>query len=395
MQKQLQENQGLSNALLWLITITTGLSVANLYYVQPLLGMIRTEFGVSEVLVNNIAIVGQVGYALGLFFIIPLGDLLRRRTIILTNFGIVTLSLLLIGLSPSIYGVIAASFITGLCSVTPQLFLPLVSQFSTPQTKSRNVGIVVSGLLTGILASRALSGFVGEVISWRAMYYIASGLMGSCFILLYRFFPPVAANFTGKYSKLMRSLITLIKEEPQLRYGAVKSGLAFGSFLTLWAMLAFKMELPPFYAGGTVVGLLSLCGVAGALSASFLGAYVDRIGLFRINLIGGLSMLFAWTILYFMGNSYVGIVLGIIILDIGMQCIQLGNQTSIFKLRPKAVNRVNTIFMTTYFIGGATGTTLAGLTWNWMQWEGVVISGSTLIALSFLINLYQKSSKGF
>lgn len=386
---QLKENQGISSGLLWLITLTTAFSVANLYYSQPLLGMIQKELGISAVLTNTISIVSQAGYALGLFFIVPLGDMLKRRNIILSNFGIITLSLLIIGIAPNIHTLLIASFITGLCSVTPQLFLPLVSQYSTPATKGKHVGIVVSGLLTGILSSRVISGFVGELFGWRSMYFIAACIMALCFIMLYAFFPTILPSFKGKYKDLMKSLVTIIKEEPKLRFAAVKSGLAFGSFLSLWAMLAFKMAQAPFNAGGTVVGLLGLCGVSGALAASFLGRYVDKIGLYRINFMGSCLMLLAWFGLYFLQNYYAGIILGIIVLDIGMQCIQLGNQTSIFTLRPQAVNRVNTIFMTTYFIGGATGTTLTGIAWGYLEWKGVVLTGSTLIFISFLINTFQ------
>lgn len=389
MLKQLKENEGISTSLLWIITLTTGLSVANLYYCQPLLSMIQKELEISEVLTNTIAIVSQIGYALGLFFIVPLGDMLKRRTIILTNFTIISLSLLAIGLAPNIYTIWIASFITGLCSVTPQLFLPLVSQFSTPKTKGKNVGIVVSGLLTGILSSRVFSGFIGEYLGWRSMYYIAASIMALCFVILYQAFPIVLPNFKGKYKDLMKSVVTIAKEEPKLRFAAIKSGLAFGSFLSLWAMLAFKMAQAPFYAGGTVVGLLGLCGIAGALAASFLGRYVQCIGIYRINWIGAICMITAWVILFLLQNYYIGIILGIIILDIGMQCIQLGNQTSMLTLRPSAANRVNTIFMTTYFIGGATGTTLTGFAWGLMQWNGVVLTGLSLIIISLIINTYQ------
>ena len=389
MSSTLQNDKGISSHLLWIITLTTGLSIANLYYCQPLLGLIQHEFNISELLTNTISIVSQAGYALGLLFIIPLGDMLKRRNIILANFGLLVFSLLVIAFSPNIYVLLVASFITGVCAVTPQLFLPLVSQFSTPETKNTNVGIVVSGLLTGILASRVVSGFIGELYGWRTMYIIAALIMVACFLVLYSQFPFVLPNFTGKYSKLMKSVLAIAREEPKLRFAATKSGLAFGSFLSLWAMLAFKMAEPPFYAGGTVVGLLGLCGASGAVAASIIGKYVSRIGLYRINFMGTLLIFAAWVNLYVFQNFYTGIILGIIVLDVGMQCIQLGNQTVVLTLRPSAVNRVNTVFMTTYFVGGALGTTLTGFAWSLWCWEGVVLVGLILITFSFVINLYQ------
>ena len=391
--QELRVNQGIPSHLLWLIILTTGFSIANLYYCQPLLGMIRLEMNVSEVQVNAISIVSQLGYALGLLFIVPLGDMIKRKPIILANFGIITLALLVIGSAHNIYIILIASLVTGLCSVTPQLFLPMVSQYSLAQDRGRNVGLVLSGLLTGILASRVISGFVGELWGWRSMYYLAAIIMAISFIILYHYFPTILPTFKGSYKNLMKSLVKIAKEEPSLRFASIKSGLAFGSFLSLWAMLAFKMALPPFYAGGTIVGLLGLCGVAGALTASTIGKYVDRIGIYRINFIGGFLILFGWGLLYFLQYHYFGIISGIIILDIGMQCIQLGNQTNMLSLRPEAVNRVNTIFMTTYFIGGTLGTTLSGFAWAYLQWTGIALIGATLVSASLLLNLYQWYNK--
>lgn len=384
----LKDNTGISNKLLLIITFSTAFSIANIYYCQPLLEMIHQEFGISEMMANTITMSAQIGYALGLLLIIPLGDMLSRRRIILTNFSIITVSLMTIAFSANIYTILLASFTTGLCAVTPQIFIPLVSQYSTPELKGRNIGLVVSALLIGILASRVISGFVGELYGWRTMYYGAAFIMCLFLILIYFNFPRTTPNFKGKYKELMLSLLTLAKEEPKLLLAASKAGLAFGSFLALWAMLAFKMALPPFYAGGTTVGLLGLCGVAGAVSASFLGKHVKKIGLFRINYIGTTTIMLGWLMLYFLDNNYIGIVLGIIILDIGMQCIQLGNQTSIFELRPKAINRLNTIFMTCFFIGGASGTFLAGYAWEKHQWIGVTTVGLVLVGLSFIVNSY-------
>ncbi len=388
MRIELKDNKGIPKTLLLLITFSTAFSVANIYYSQPLLEMIKLEFNISEVLVNGITMSAQIGYALGLFFIIPLGDMFNRRKIILINFSIITVSLLVIALSNNIYIILFASLIMGFSSVTPQIFIPLVSQYSTPENKGKNIGIVVSGLLIGILSSRVISGLIGSLLGWRSMFYLAAIIMLLFCTLIYYHFPSTTINFRGKYKELMNSLLSIIKEEPKLMLAATKSGLAFGSFLALWAMLAFKMAQAPFYAGGSTVGLLGLCGIVGALSASWLGKYVKQIGLFRINFIGVLLMITAWIIMYKYQDTYLGIILGIILLDIGMQCIQLGNQTSIFILRPKALNRMNTIFMTCYFIGGALGTFLAGLAWSKAEWTGVVMIGLMLTSLSLLINLF-------
>ena len=241
MKQTLKENGGLPASILWTLAIVAGISVANLYYNQPLLNMIRHDLGVSEFKTNLIAMVTQIGYALGLLFIIPLGDLYQRKKIIVTNFAILIVSLLTIALAPNIHIILIASFLTGICSVIPQIFVPIASQFSKPENKGRNVGIVISGLLTGILASRVISGFIGEVFGWREMYHIAAALMLICGIVVMKVLPDIRPTFKGKYSDLMKSLFLLLKEYPLLRIYSIRAALAFGSFLAMWSCLAFKM----------------------------------------------------------------------------------------------------------------------------------------------------------
>ena len=238
----------------------------------------------------------------------------------------------------------------------PQIFVPIASQFSRPENKGRNVGIVISGLLTGILASRVVSGFVGEVLGWREMYFIAAGMMLLCAIAVLKILPDIQPTFRGKYGDLMKSLFSLIKDYPSLRIYSIRAGIAFGSFLAMWSCLAFKMGQAPFYADSDVIGILGLCGIAGASTASLVGKYVKKVGIRNFNFIGCGLILLAWASLYFCGNTYAGIIAGVLLIDIGMQCIQLSNQTSIFDICPSASNRVNTIFMTTYFTGGSLGT---------------------------------------
>ena len=215
----------------------------------------------------------QIGYALGLLFIVPLGDLYRRKNIILTNFFLLIFSLLAIAMAPNIYIIWAASLITGICSMIPQIFVPIASQFSRPENKGRNVGVVISGLLTGMLG-------------WREMYFIAAGMMLLCAIVVLKVLPDIQPTFQGKYSGLMKSLFSLVREYPSLRIYSIRAGLAFGSFLAMWSCLAFKMGEAPFHASSDVIGILGLCGIAGALTASFVGKYVKKVGIRNFNFIG-------------------------------------------------------------------------------------------------------------
>lgn len=390
MKHVLKENNGLPAHILWTLAIVAGISVANLYYNQPLLNVMRQELGVTEFKANLVAMITQIGYALGLLFIVPLGDLYRRKNIILINFTLLIFSLLAIAAAPNIYIIWAASLVTGVCSMIPQIFVPIASQFSRPENKGRNVGIVISGLLTGILASRVVSGLVGELLGWREMYMIAAGLMLVCALVILKVLPEIQPIFRGRYATLMYSLLSLVKDYPALRVYSVRSGLAFGSFLAMWSCLAFRMAQAPFYADSNIIGVLGLCGIVGALTASFVGRYVKKVGVRNFNFAGCALILLSWALLYFCGNGYAGIIAGVILIDIGMQCIQLSNQTSIFEICPSASNRVNTIFMTTYFIGGSLGTFLAGSCWQAWQWAGVAAIGAALTMVSLAITIFSK-----
>lgn len=383
----LKENGGIPTSLLWILAISAGVSVANLYYNQPLLGMIQTELDVSESQANLIAMTSQIGYALGLLFIIPMGDLFQRRRIVTTSFSLLVVSLLIIAVAPTLPLILIASFITGTCAVMPQIFIPIAATYSQPSRKGQNVGIVLSGLLTGILASRVISGIVGEYWGWRTMYYIAATLMFIATIIIHHVLPDMCPTFTGKYTDLLKSLFSLVRQYPSLRIRATRSGLAFGSFLALWSCLAFKMQQAPFHAGSNIVGLLGICGIAGALIASTLGRYIKRFGVERFTLTGCLLLFAAWHLFYWHGDTYIGLIAGIILIDIGMQCIQLSNQTSVMELCPSASNRINTIFMTTYFIGGSLGTFLAGLVWETWQWNGIILVGTILTSGTLLLTI--------
>ena len=374
----LREDAGFSRSLLLTLAVIAGVSVANLYYNQPLLEMFRTELRTSTLEANHIALFTQGGYALGLFFIIPLADLVSRRRIVLVNFSVLVLSLLAIAAARNIVTIQFFSFLTGLCSVMPHIFIPFAAQYSRPADKSRNVGIILSGLLSGILASRVVSGAVGEVLGWREMYCIAAGLMVLSALVILRVLPDTPRNFTGGYGALMRSLATLFRRYAALRLHALRAALAFGSFMCFWASLAFKMAEAPFHAGSDVVGLRGRCGFAGAVPASRVGVYIPRFSVRRLSAAGSLLQLVAWGLFGAGAGSYAAIIAGIVLIDIGMQAIQLCNQTPLFGLEPQASNRINTLFMSIYFIGGAFATLPSGLTWSRWGWPGVVAARAPL-----------------
>lgn len=387
--KCLKPNEGIPSSLVALLAVMAGVSVANLYYCQPLLNLIREDIGLTEFQVNLMPVFTQIGYALGLLFIIPMGDLYNRRSTILICLGVLFFSLLTIAFSNSVTMLIA-SFITGVFSVAPQIFIPFVSQFSRKEEKERKVGLVLSGLLVGILGSRVASGYVGDIWGWRTMYGIAAGLIAISAVIVMKTFPYVEPTFNGRFIKLMSSIFRLVKENPKAVTYSVRSGLIFGSLLGMWACMAFRMKEAPFFQGSDMVGLLGLCGIAGALTASNAGKYITRYGVEKVNACGVSLVLLALIIMGLFQNYYVGIIAGVIIIDIGMQCVQLSNQSATMKLCPQASSRMNTIYMVTYFIGGSFGTFLAGTMWVKFGWYGTVFAGLSMVIASILFTLLRR-----
>lgn len=383
----MKPNEGIPSWLVLLLAVIAGVSVANLYYCQPLLNLIREDMGLTEFQVNLMPVFTQVGYALGLLFIIPMGDLYNRRTTIFSCFCSLIVSLLCIALTRNVWILLAASLVTGFCSVAPQVFMPFVSLYSKPDEKARKAGVILSGLLCGILGSRVVSGYLGSVVEWRMIYYAAAAAICLSAIVILRVFPHVEPTYRGKFRTLMTSILTLVHEHPRSMVYSVRSGLTFGSMLGMWACLAFRMKEAPFFQGSDVVGLLGLCGIAGALTASNVGRYIPRFGVEGINRFGVFCVMAAWGIMGVFHNTYAGIIAGVIIIDIGMQCVQLSNQTANMQLCPEASSRMNTIYMTTYFIGGSLGTFLAGTLWTQFGWMGTVGAGLGMVLMAMLFSM--------
>lgn len=382
---QLEPNKGIPRHIILLMAAVAGLTVANLYYNQPLLEMIRSDLHTTSSLANLIAVITQVGYALGLLFIVPMGDLFSRKRIIVVCMVTAALMTATIGLSDNIYLIWGASLLMGICSIVPQLFIPIAGQFSKPENKARNMGYVLSGLLIGILAARVVSGMVGEWLGWRTMYYIAGAVMMMCLCLTLWLMPQMQQNFSGTYAGLMRSVAGIFANHPGIRLNAIRAAFGFGSMLAFWACLAFHLADEPFRSGSDAVGYLGICGVAGALVASGTGKYIPRYGVKRFSIAGASIQIAAWLTAWLFGDTYLGLILTVILVDIGLQCLQLSNQSACIQAVPEASNRANTIYMTTYFIGGSLGTFLAGQGWHVAGWEGVCLVGITFALMSLCI----------
>lgn len=384
---QLKENQGVPRNILLMMAIIAGLTVANCYYNQPLLELIRHDIGITEQSANLITVITQIGYALGLLFLIPLGDMFSRKRLILVNMSIAAVMAIVMAVAQNVWMLWGASLLIGACSVIPQFFIPIAGQFSAPKNKSRNMGFVLSGLLTGILTSRVISGYIGEWLGWREMFIIAAFVMLICMGVMLLMMPEMKRNYEGTYKGLMSTMAEIIILHPSVRIYSIRAAFGFGSMMAIWSCLAFHLAQPPFRAGSDMVGMLGLCGIMGAVAASGIGKHVPKFGIRKFSLFGAGMQIMAWVIALLFGDTYAGLIAAIILVDIGLQCQQLSNQSGCLQEIPHASNRANTIFMTTYFIGGSLGTFCAGYLWNRANWLGVCIVGITFAFISLAITL--------
>lgn len=391
---QLEPGRGIPRPTLFMMATVSGLTVANCYYNQPLLEEIRLALGATEMEANLITFITQLGYALGLLFIIPLADKCSRRRIVVTNLVLAALMCATVAFSPCISLVWAASLVLGMNSVVPQLFVPMAGLYSLPKNKSRNMGIVLSGLLSGVLGARVVSGYVGELTGWRTMFGVAAAIMLACLAWTLHSMPVMRPTFAGHYAELMRSVIGIWRRHRLIRLYSLRGGLAFGSMMTIWSCMAFHLAQAPFHAGSEKVGMLGLCGMVGAAAASGVGKYIPRVGIRRFCFIGTALQVAAWVVAWCFGDTYAGLIAAIILVDIGAQCHQLSNQSGCLQMVPEATNRANTIFMTHLFVGGSLGTLCAGVAWNHAGWAGVCITGLIFAAASLVVTLMSKDGRG-
>jgi len=384
-----KEKPHLKNTTLWVMTITTGLVVANLYYNQPLLGDIANTFHVNSGKAGQVSMITQIGYATGMLLIAPLADMFKRKRLMIIDFAFVIIALLVAGSASNIYILMIASFFVGVFSLIPQLLVPMAAHLASPAERGKKIGIVMSGLLIGILLSRTFSGFIGAHFGWRDVFYMAAGLMLVMWLLVFLFFPEVEPEYKGNYKDLMRSMLVLIKEEPKLRMAAIRGALCFACFSAFWTTLTFLLK-QNFNQGSDVAGLFGLVGASGAIAAGLMGRLSDKMDAYKLSTFTLLLIVVSFIVFLFSGHSIAGLIIGVIVLDMGVQATHISNQAIIFSLSAEARNRINTIYMVTYFIGGAAGAFIASQVWNTYQWTGVSVVGIILSAIALTMHLFNR-----
>jgi predicted MFS family arabinose efflux permease len=386
----------LTKPLIFLMAVICGVSVANLYYIQPLEAQIAAAFHVSQNAAGIAAMLTQIGYALGLLLFVPLGDMTERRSVILRMLALVAVSLLAAGLSPSYAILLIAMFAIGLTTIVPQLVVPYAAQLSRKEEQGKTIGDVMSGLLIGILLSRAFSGLVGAALGWRAVYLIATGLILVLAVVIRCIFPKSESHAEMSYPGLLKSIPGLVKSQRPLRESALNGFFMFGSFSAFWTSLIFLLETPHYNMGAREAGLFGFAGVAGALAAPLIGKAADRKSpRFTVG-IGVLLSTLAYLFFSFFGFHIWGLIVGVIVLDLGNQCGQVSNMARVQALGDETRSRNNTVFMFSYFIGGAAGSFLGTLGFQHFGWFGVCAVGLAFqlaaILIHFLVYRKQKQS---
>lgn len=387
----------LSPIVLWLMTIATGLCVANLYYCQPLLHQMQESFNVTPAQMGAIPTLTQLGYAVGILFLIPLGDQIEKRKLVVIATIISSLTLVGMAASPNLITATLMSFLIGASTMTPQFIIPFAVHLAPAEKRGRVLGMVMSGLLLGILLARTVAGFVGAEYGWRFMFYLAAGVLIVFSIILRAILPKSEPSYKGSYVALIKSVWSLVTEQAVLRESMIFGSMLFGAFSAFWATLIYLMESPAFHLGARAVGLFGLLGAAGALTAPVIGRLSDKKSPRSAIMIGFVLMALSFIIYITLGqNSLIALSVGVLLMDIGLQGSHVSNQSRVFSLIPEARSRLNTAYMFSYFIGGALGSWLGTWSWSLYGWTGVCSSALAMIfigALPFFIERARKPSR--
>lgn len=375
----------LTTGLTLLMAIATGLVVASNYYAQPLLDTIALQFNLTTNMAGFIVTAAQLGYAVGLLFLVPLGDLFERKKLVIVMTTLSASGLLITALSDNIWQILLGTALTGLFSVVAQVLVPMAASIAKPHQRGKAVGTIMSGLLLGILLARTISGGVAMIGGWRAIYWVAFGLMMILVLVLALKLPRYHQKTDLNYFQLICSIGRLFFTTPVLGTRALLGALTFANFALLWTAMAFLLASPPFnYSEGTI-GLFGLVGAAGALMATQAGRLVDKGKGKLITTLGLVLLLLSWIPIGMAKYSLIAFIIGVLVLDLAVQAVHVTNQSTLYRIMPEARNRLTAGYMTSYFIGGALGSLLSGYAYEHAGWLGVAISGAVLTGISLII----------
>jgi predicted MFS family arabinose efflux permease len=379
------DQRALSSRLVLLLAVACGAAVANLYYAQPLLSTIARDFGTSDGTAGLLVTASQVGYAIGLVLLVPLGDLLERRRLITGVLVITALALAATAAAPSFDLLAAALLVVGVTSVVAQILVPLASTLAGESERGRVVGKVMSGLLIGILVARTASGLLAELGGWRVVFGVSAGLMIVLTIVLRASLPEVRPTTDLSYPALLRSVARLVVEQPTLRVRMVYGALQMGQFSVLWTTIAFLLAGRPYHYSEGTIGLFGLVGLAGALAAQVAGRMADRGHHHRATGVFFATMLASWAAIATGRTSLAALIVGIAVLDLGVQGAQITSQSVIYALDPAARSRLTTAYMTAVFASAAVSSAAASAIYDAGGWGAVSTLGAALAGAGVVV----------
>ena len=372
-----------------MLAVAAGVAVANLYYAQPLAAAIERDLHANVAEVGTAMTVTQLGYALGMILLVPLGDGRERRSVIVATAASSVVALVLAGCSGSVVTLSVASFLVGVASSVVQMLIPYGVDLGRPEERGRIVGNIMAGLLTGILLSRTASGAIGGVLGWRAVYLIAAGAMAALTVVLRVAMPRREPAERLPWATILRSLGHVLVSEPILQRRAIVGALGMGCFSIFWSMLSFQVADLGY--GSTTAGIFGAIGVVGVFVAPLAGRLATGPNPARLNVLGlGVAAL-SFLVFVVGARSLLAIGAGVVLLDAGVQASHLTNQTVIFGMRPEIRNRLNALYMVSYFAGGALGTFAASIAWSHGRWSAVCATGAAFAILGMVPLLRERA----
>ncbi|MBC9794446.1 MFS transporter [Sinomicrobium weinanense] len=393
MKKEQESRNKLSSTHVILLAVACGLAVANVYYAQPLLDTMGATFRIDHAEVGIIVTVSQIGYGIGLLLLVPLGDLVDGRKLILFQFLLLGSFLFITGLATSVYMLLAGMFLVGLMAVVTQALVAYAANMANDRTRGRVVGTVTGGVVIGLLLARTVAGGLTQLAGWRSVYLISAMMVMAMSIILFRTLPASSKPKNAvSYPRLLRSIFVLFRKNPLFLVRSLMAMLIFAAGQVLWTPMVLPLSQPPFSLSHTAIGMLGLAGATGAVGAAKAGSLSDRGHAGWASGIALVLMLISWLPMALMFHSLWLLILGIIIFDMGLQAVHVTNQSLILKIDPEARSRITGGYMIFYAIGSATGSIASTMTFAHWGWNGVCILGAVIGAMAFLLWWWSEQS---
>lgn len=384
----INQQSSMSRAITLLFATACGMSVANIYFAQPLLDQLSNEFTIDHSIIGVVITITQIFYGLGLLLLVPLGDLLNQRRLIIGQMLLSITALVIVGTASYSAVLFTGMALVGLLAVVTQTLVAFAATMASPTERGRVVGIVTSGIVIGILLARTFAGLLTDLAGWRSVYLVSATLMFLMVCIFLKVLPKVEREVKAlSYFQLIKSVFMLFIQERTLRIRSVLAMLIFADFSILWTPLVLPLSAPPLTLSHSVIGAFGLIGVAGALAAAQAGKFADRGYGQKTTGIALVLLLISWLFINYLEKSLFALVVGIILLDLAVQAIHVTNQTMILPLRAEARSRLTAGYMVFYSIGSAGGSIASTQTYAHFGWEGVCLLGASIstIALIFWV----------